>query len=58
VPGIKFVGAIPAELDRHSTYAAVITSSAEQPDAAAALIRLLASPEAQPVILESGLKLP
>jgi molybdate transport system substrate-binding protein len=58
VPGITFVGAIPAELDRHSTYAAVITSNAAQPDAALALIRLLASAEAKPVILESGLKLP
>jgi ABC-type molybdate transport system, periplasmic component len=58
VPGIAYVGPIPAELDRHSTYAAVITTRANEPEAAKALIRLLSSPQAEPIILKAGLTLP
>ena len=55
VPGIDFVGAIPAELQPGFTFAGVITNSAAQPDAARALLRFLASPEAAPAIVKSGL---
>jgi molybdate transport system substrate-binding protein len=58
MPGIAYVGPIPAELDRNSTYAAAITTRANEPEAAKALIRLLSSPEAEPTILKSGLTLP
>lgn len=58
VPGIAYVGPIPAELDRHSSYAAVITTQASEPEAAKALIRLLSSPQAEPIILQAGLILP
>jgi molybdate transport system substrate-binding protein len=58
VPGIAYVGPIPAELDRHSTYAAAITTQANDLEAAKALIRLLSSPEAEPIILQAGLTLP
>jgi molybdate transport system substrate-binding protein len=58
VPGITFVGPIPAELDRHSTYAAAVTTKATEPEAAMALIRLLASPPAQSIVLKEGLTLP
>ena len=58
VPGITYVGPIPAELDRHSTYAAAVTTKANEPGAAMALIRLLASPEAESIILKQGLTLP
>lgn len=58
VPGTTFVGPIPAELDRKSTYAAVITSQANEPEAAKALIGLLSSPQAEPIILKAGLTLP
>jgi molybdate transport system substrate-binding protein len=58
VPGITYVGPIPEELDRHSTYAAAITTKANEPEAAATLIKLLASPEADPVILKEGLTPP
>jgi molybdate transport system substrate-binding protein len=58
VPGIAYVGPIPAELDRNSTYAAVITTQANEPEAAKALIRLLSSLEAEPIIVKAGLKLP
>jgi molybdate transport system substrate-binding protein len=57
-PGITYVGPIPAELDRHSTYAAAVTTKANEPEAALALIKLLASPEAESIILKEGLTLP
>jgi molybdate transport system substrate-binding protein len=58
VPGIMYVGPIPAELDRHSTYAAVITTQAKAPEAVKALIQLLSSPKAEPIILKTGLTIP
>ncbi len=58
VPGITFVGAIPAELQPMFSFAGALTSRARQPDAAVALIQFLASPEAAPVILKAGLAPP
>ena len=58
VPGIHYVGPIPAELDRNSSYAAVITSQAREPEAAKALITLLSSPQAERIIQKAGLILP
>jgi len=58
VPGINFVGPIPSDLDRHSTYAAAVTTKANEPDAALALIKLLASRAAESIILKQGLTLP
>jgi molybdate transport system substrate-binding protein len=55
VPGIAFVGAIPAELQPGFSFAGAITSNARQPEAASALIRFLASPEAAPAISKAGL---
>jgi len=55
VPGITFVGTIPAELQPVTVFAAVLTSTAREPEAARALIRFLASPEAVPAILKAGL---
>ena len=55
VPGIAYVGPIPAQLDRNSTYAAVITTQAKEVQASKALLRLLSSPEAEPIILKAGL---
>jgi len=55
VPGVAFVGAIPAELQPGFSFAGAITSIARQPEAASALIRFLASPEAAPAILKAGL---
>jgi molybdate transport system substrate-binding protein len=55
VDGVTFVGAIPAELQPGFSLAGAITNAAKQPEAAAALIRFLASPEAAPVILKAGL---
>ncbi|THD49093.1 MAG: ABC transporter substrate-binding protein [Bradyrhizobium sp.] len=58
VPGISFVGAIPAELQPMFTFAGALASTVQQPEAAAALLRFLASPEAAPVIVKAGLAPP
>src|SRR6202163_709700 len=58
VPGISFVGTIPAEVQPMTFFAGVLTSTVRQPEAAGALISFLASPEAAPVILKAGLMPP
>jgi len=55
VPGVTFVGAIPAELQPRFAYSGVLTTAAKEPDAARALIRFLASPEAAATITNMGL---
>lgn len=55
VPGVTVVGAIPAELQQNTVYAAGIASAAKEPAAAKALIEYLASPEAAPAIAKTGL---
>jgi molybdate transport system substrate-binding protein len=58
VPGITFVGTIPAELQPMFSFAGALTSTVGQPEAASALIHFLASPEAAPIILKAGLAPP
>jgi molybdate transport system substrate-binding protein len=58
VPGVTFVGPLPAELQPGFTFAGVITSAARQSDAARALLRFLASPEAASTISKAGLTPP
>ena len=55
VPGVTFVGAIPAELQPGFSFAGALTSNARQPEAGSALVRFLASPAAAPAILKAGL---
>ena len=55
VPGITFVGTIPAEIQPTTAFAGVLTSAVRQPAAAAALIRFLASPAAAEAIVKAGL---
>ena len=55
VPGVTYVGTIPAELQPGFSFAGALTSNSLQPAAASALIRFLASPEAVPAILKAGL---
>src|SRR4051812_38702600 len=55
VPGTAFVGPLPAEIQRVTISAAVLTTSAREPEAASALIRMLASPEADAAIARAGL---
>lgn len=58
VPGVTFVGPLPAELQPGFMFAGAITSAARQPDAALALLRFLASPAAASTILANGLTPP
>jgi molybdate transport system substrate-binding protein len=53
--GVDYVGAIPAELQPGFTFAGVLTPSAQDNEAAAALLRFLTSQEAAPVITKAGL---
>ena len=56
VPGISFVGTIPADIQPPVFFAGAVTSGSTQPEAAKALIGFLASPEASPVIVKMGLQ--
>jgi molybdate transport system substrate-binding protein len=58
VPGVTFVGALPSELQPGFTFAGAITTAARQPDAAAALLKFLASPDATAVKVKNGLAQP
>ena len=58
VPGVTFVGALPAELQPGFSFAAALTREAREPQAGAALIGFLASPEAAPAIAKTGLTPP
>jgi molybdate transport system substrate-binding protein len=55
VEGVTFVGTIPAELQPGFSFAGALTHTVQQPEAATALIRFLASPEAAPAIAKAGL---
>ncbi len=55
VPGVTLVGTLPAELQPVIYFTGAVTRSAQQPDAAVALIRFLSSPEAAGVISKAGL---
>jgi len=55
VKGITYVGTIPAELQPGFSFAGSVSAKAEQPEAAAALLKFLSSPEAAPVITKAGL---
>jgi molybdate transport system substrate-binding protein len=55
VAGVTFVGVIPADLQPGFAFAGALTTTVRQPEAAGALIRFLASPEAAPVITKAGL---
>src|SRR6516165_1626553 len=55
VPGITFVGTIPADVQPAIFFAGAVAPAVRAPDAAAALLRFLAAPEAAPVITKAGL---
>jgi molybdate transport system substrate-binding protein len=58
VGGITFVGPLPAEVQPTFSFAGALTNTVRQPEAAGALLRFLASPEAAPVISKAGLMPP
>jgi molybdate transport system substrate-binding protein len=55
IPGIVLVGTIPAEVQPMTVFTGALTSTAQQPEAARALIRFLTSAEAASVIVRAGL---
>jgi molybdate transport system substrate-binding protein len=56
VQGATLVGPLPAELQNYTTYAAAISASAQDSEAAKALVKLLSGPAAAPVIKEKGME--
>jgi len=55
VAGTTFVGPIPRELQQETLYSAALATAVTEREAAQALIRFLASPEAAPTIVKAGL---
>ena len=55
VPGITYVGTIPAEVQPAIFFAGALTKTVQEPEAASALIRFLTSANAAPVIEKAGL---
>jgi len=58
VVGVTYVGTIPAELQPGFSFAGAVTTAAKEPEAAAALIKFLASPQAVPALKNAGLAPP
>jgi molybdate transport system substrate-binding protein len=58
VPGVTFVGPLPAELQPGFTFAGVVAEKSREPDAAKALIAFLASPDTTPIKVKAGLAAP
>ena len=56
VPGITYLGTIPEEVQLPTIFCAVVTANSRQPEAAQALIRFLASPEAASALRRTGLE--
>lgn len=55
IPGVTFVGKIPEDVQSVTRFAAGIPVNAKHPAQAKALLKFLASPEAQPVVQSTGL---
>ena len=58
VKGVKLVGPLPAEIQNYTTYAAAVGTEAKQPDAARAMIKLLAGRAAERVLKARGMERP
>jgi molybdate transport system substrate-binding protein len=58
VPGIEYVGPLPADVQRVTIFSAGIAAGSARRDIAKALIEFLASPRVTPAITKSGLERP
>ena len=56
VPGIDFVGTLPADIQQITVFSAGLHAAARQPDAARALVKFLTAPAAAPVIRKKGME--
>jgi molybdate transport system substrate-binding protein len=55
VEGIDIIGPLPDALQKITVFSAGVASVSKEPDAAKALIKFLASPQARPEIVKSGM---
>ena len=58
VPGVDFVGTIPAEIQLVQVFAAALVKGSKEPEASKRLIAFLASEVATPAIEKTGMKRP
>jgi molybdate transport system substrate-binding protein len=56
VEGIDIVGQLPPEVQKITIFSAGVSTTSKEPDAARSLIKFLASPQAAPVLIKSGLE--
>jgi molybdate transport system substrate-binding protein len=56
VPGIDFVGPLPADIQQITVFSAGLHVAAKQPDAARALVKFLTASAAAPVIRNKGME--
>lgn len=56
IPGLDFVGTLPAEVQRVTVFSAGIAAGSKEPEAAKRLIACLGSADAAPVISKTGLE--
>lgn len=56
VPGIEVIGKLPAEVGTVATFSGGVLAASAQPDAAAALLRFLASPAVSAALRGAGLE--
>jgi len=56
VPGIDFVGPLPADLQQVTVFSAGLHAAAQQPAAARALVKFLTASAAAPVIRKKGME--
>ena len=56
VPGVALAGPLPPEVQYYTTFGGAVSTSSQSPDAARAVLKLLKSPSAIPVIKEQGME--
>lgn len=56
IPGIDYIGPLPAEVQRVTTFSCGLQTGATQPEAAKALVAFLTTPAAKQVIAKHGLE--
>lgn len=56
IPGVEFVGPIPAPYQKVTIFSAGVAKGSKQPEAGQALIKFLTSPSAYPLITKQGLE--
>jgi molybdate transport system substrate-binding protein len=56
VTGAEYIGPLPGELQQHVPFAAGILTLAKEPETAKAFVKFMASPEAAPLLRNSGME--